>query len=87
MRHKGKVRQHPLNLTNALIAFGKLRASHPELLSEIKLGQRLVRELQYMHGLLKELRATLPKDYHGYVDPIRIDRALARTSVYDTEEA
>lgn len=86
MRYKGlKARRQPLNLSNALIAFGKLRESHPELLTEIKLGEKLVREIQYLHGLLKEIRAILPKDYDGYIDPTRVDLALARTAVYDSE--
>ena len=87
MRLKGlKARKKPLNLTAALIAFGKLRESHPECVAEVKLGERLVRELQYLHGVLRAVRATLPKDYHAYVDPVRLDLALARTSVYDAGE-
>jgi len=85
MRHKLlKVRQTPLNLSEALIEFGLLKENPLQYAQNAaKLGQRLVREIQYLHGLIAEIRATLPERYHDYIDPARVDTALARTAVYD----
>jgi hypothetical protein len=82
VRHKAlQVRQVPLNLTAALQVFGNLRRSAPEHAEAARVGQRLVREIQYLHRILAEVRETLPDTYDGYFDPLRLDAALGRTTV------
>lgn len=84
MRLKGiYIRKNPLNLTDAQIAFGKLREAHPELIDICKLGAKLVRELRYNHKLLRAIRPMFPNTHKDYFDPVRIDTALLRTTVYD----
>lgn len=86
MRHKNlRTRRNPLNLTDAIGTFGKLKGEHPCCADAARLGQRLVREVQYLHGLLYEVRAMLPETYAGYADPARLDAALGRTCVNDRD--
>ena len=82
MRHKAlKSRREPLNLSDALITFGLLKDDVTLAVEAAKLGQRLVREIQYLHGIIDEVRDTLPDTYNDYFDPARLDSALARTKV------
>lgn len=81
MRHKNlKRRREPLNLGEAFVAFGKLRAERPEYAATAKLGMRLIREMQHLHAFVAEIRETLPDTYDGYIDPQRADIVLARTT-------
>ena len=81
-----KRRKRPLNLSHALILFGKLRSDPAVRPEAVKIGQRLVREIQYLHKVLAYTRATLPARHSEYADPARLDTALARTCVYDEED-
>lgn len=74
-------RKPALDLGEALIMFGKLRTEHPECAVAARLGQRLVREIQHLHTVLKYVRRGLPSRYGEYPDPLRVDMALARTVV------
>ena len=76
-----KLHQHPLDLGEALVTFGKLRTEHPEHERIANLGQRMVREIQHLHNVLKAVRTGLPARYQDYIDPARVDTALARTKV------
>ena len=75
------VRKHPLNLNEALILFARLRSGESVLEDAARLGQRLVREIQYLHRILRDVRGAMPASYNDYFDPARVDTALARTSV------
>jgi hypothetical protein len=75
------VRKRPLNLNEALILFAKLRAGESVLEESAQMGQRLIREIQYLHRVLREVRKTLPQSYNDYFDPARMDTALARTTM------
>lgn len=86
-RHNLKRRRVPLNLSEALVAFGKLRGTHPDSETTAKLGLRLVREIQYLHRLLAAVRSTLPDTHDGYIDPQQLDTALARTAVRNEQES
>lgn len=83
MRYKGGIRHTtaPIDLGEAMALFGILKREHPECLLEARLGMRLIRLVQHLHNVIKDVRKALPQTYDGYADPARLDAALSRTKL------